>query len=59
MYIDRCHNGVVIRPVFYLGKRYQDHMIMEGPRRGRHFASVYPSNLSYWPRAYPRVPLPR
>jgi len=60
-YIDRYHNGVVIRPVFYNGKRYQDHMVRqvlvtpEGEKRTRyHFAAVYVNAGDRYPKAVQR-----
>ena len=60
-YIDRYRNGVVIRPVFYNGKRYQDHMfrlitIRNGQveQQERHFAAVYVNVGDRYPKAVQR-----
>lgn len=49
MYQNRYHNGVVVRPVYYHGKMWQEHRITEGPRKGRSFVTVYKQAGAQWP----------
>jgi hypothetical protein len=56
-WIDRYHNGVVVRPVFYLGKRWNDHYVSDrnAPGFGAHFASVSSDSRQRYPRTFGRL----
>lgn len=52
MYADKYGNGIGLRPVFYNGKAWYDHMVLDGGRKGRHHVSVKADSGQAWPMSF-------